>query len=423
MTTSPETATQTPDRTVDSSVAVAQTSQSADVDSRLDKIVADITERQHALEGLIEARYKARLDAMEMDRATFDRAMVAAKWLGGVATIVMVGFGFFAGRSISDVHQTARETAVNTIQTAIREQNALGKNLAELFKLTSDAQKRLNGLEEELSGYSALRDVAATASGFDPLVGYYSIEREIEQRREKTIALANGSEAIPVSETTWDTDFRQRAAVVFDKLLADVTESEKAGKLKLSTIDLYNAAASASGASLDFVAIELMEIAARQDRNNSADLGARLVRQRLSMSRIDQDEAKQAISPILAASTWHNLHFVLSEAFNIGLTVGPGDMAHIIEASLPQGMGDASISLLIRSRLLLLGGTTGDWEEALVLFKGALEAFQKESPTAQWHRNSRDEILRVLQVRPDLMSTHREPLASIFGSSSPVATD
>lgn len=375
--------------------------------------------RMAEFEKALEIKYGARLDAMAMDRTTFETAVTAAQWLGGIVTLLVLGFAVFAGKSLHDVQKAARETAINAVDTVIREQNAEHKNLLEVFKLADRSLTNLREMERQLAGYADLLTVAKTASGFDPLQGYHAIRHEFDGRRRNSIKLFQGDTSIDLADTTSDPAFRQRAAIVFDGMLKEVAATKGTGLSKLSTVDLFNAAADASQGDLDFVALQLMEAAVELDKSVAPDLRARLIRQRLSMSRITRSEAKDEMGKVLHTAEGFNLHLVVSEAFNVGMqTADPAGMATRIATDLPEHLRDVSYSRFARARLLLMSDNAADWERAIATSRQGLVALLSESRTARWYSHSLGDLAKLLHDRPDLLELENERLEALFGKTS-----
>lgn len=186
---------------------------------------------------------------------------------------------------------------------------------------------------------------------------------------------------------------------MFERLLKVVRDDLKNGKPKVEIVTLFNAAANASKMDMDFVSLELMEAAVNQDKSKSPENIARLIRQRLTMSRISSEDALSEIQKVLAQTGGFNMDQVLAEAFNIGVrTAQPTRVARVIQDRLPSRLASSSYAKLIRARLMLMGSTTEDWTSGEMLLKEGLAAFQGEPNSVRWKGDSMKEILRIQKL-------------------------
>lgn len=268
--------------------------------------------------------------------------------------------------------------------------------------------------KEQLRGYAILTDVANSARGFDPLVEYYELDNEISFRVNKLKELLNGGD-IDIKETSKCAEFRQRAAIVFERLLEVVQNSDKTGIHKVEVNTLFNASANASLIDLDFVALALMEVSGRLSKGGRPEISSRLVRQKLMMSSITNEEAIREISEVIKMTNGFDLHLVVSEAFNIGMMISdPRRMSNLIDSAISPNLKNISYTRIARSRLLSMGSNSADWDEADKLYFAACTALKDEQPSARWFRHSSDDIARVASERPELVHDTRFPLSSFI---------
>ncbi len=360
---------------------------------------------------LLRAKYEARLDALELSNQSLDRVVQVGGWIGFTIAAVAVIGSFYFGKSISDIRDQAEKTAKNSIQDAIRGTNEKNGDLQNVLEDVKNTSQRLKDIESELSGYVTLRDVAQSASGFDPLVEYYEIYPEIDRRAEATTRMRTGDQSIDPKDTSYDRDFRQRIALVFDRLLTRLRENEKSGTQKLTSSDYFNLSANASKLGMDFVSLEFMEAAERIAKGSDPEVTSRLVRLRLSMTVITDEEAKELLRKALRDTSADVLHLVVSEAFNIGVsTSDPIGVAEVIMNELPEDLRASSICLLNASRLSLFGSTQEHWSRARELYVSGIDAFAKEAPTARWFKDSAAEIAKIVEADLSLMELGDPPI-------------
>lgn len=372
-----------------------------------------------ALSEKYEAQWRARADQLETERKALDTLIFAAKLVGFVVVSIALGLTFFVGKSLSDLHSEARETALSAFDSALREKSKVSESLEKTAQNLQSSNRSLKEIEEELKGYASLRDVAEIAQGFDPLANYYNIRQEIQERVLKTKKMLQGDDSINQENTTYSLEFRQRAAVVFEGLLSAVRDDTASEKNRLSGNDLFNAAANAAEADLDFVALELMEIAAKIDNGIRPEIEARLIRQRLAGGRINPAEAREAIGTVLEKVTGFDLHLVVSEAFNIGLhTADPAGIAYLIDSRLRPELKAASYPKLNGARLLFMSIDKEDQKNGKEWYCDGLEALLREVPTLRWYSDSMDELAWIFETRPDLFdSCNHISLDDVFGKS------
>lgn len=348
----------------------------------------------------LAARYEARLDAMEMANRTFDRAVQVGSWLGLFMTGAAIVFAFLFGRSLSEVHRTAEDNVklaiAKEIQRTTEEADSLKSAIADVQQIFD----QLASIKERLSGYTDLAEVVETASDFDPLVYYYELDREIDLRFAKSIQLQNGADGIRIADTIQAPEFRQRAALIFEKIIRYTQNLAPGAQIKIEPNKLYNIAASASKADFDFVALELMEQAERLSQGAAPEISSRLVRQRVTMFRISSEEAQERIAQIIGRTTGFDLHLVLSEAHNIGIrTAQPSRVADLILNSVAPEFAEISYLHLTVSGLKRLGSAPEDWAASETHFARAVTAFANESNSARWFTQSAADIAKAVVRR------------------------
>lgn len=392
-----------------SATAIAEESTPLDNQSMgIENITAPVAQAKTPEDMLrnLAAKYEGRLQAMENQQKHFDNFLTLIAGFGGAVGVILLAGGvvlvFFTGKTFADVNKRAEKAAKDAIDESIRGANEEGKNLSDVIKQVEKAREKLGTIEKELVGYTALRDTAKAASEFDPLIEYYAIRNEIVNRRGKSEQMSqqeDRSETITVDlkDTIYDPEFRQRAAVVFERLLRALRADQEQEKVRLSADDLYNIAANASMVSMNFVSLELMELA-DQISGHAPKMASRLIDRQLQLGKITQKQAKQNIAKVLQHTPIFDTHLVVSEASNIGVhSSDMAGMADVIKQNLPEQQRTLSYVLLNSARLKLNGCTPKDWQDAENTFKTGIAAMQKESPSARWYQNSIDEIRKIVQ--------------------------
>jgi hypothetical protein len=235
--------------------------------------------------------------------------------------------------------------------------------------------------------------------------------------------MRSGDTSVQISETTLDVEFRQRAAVVFERLLEAVRLGKQEGQTpKVGSVTLFNAAANASNADLDFVSLQLMQAAFEMTSGRAPEIASRYIRQQLTMSLISPDEAKERIASVLANTSGYDLHLVVSEAFNIGVHISdPAGMATLIIDGLPENLRGISYVLVNNARLNLLGSTPEHWVAAEQLYSNGIRAFAKESPTTRWYESSKNELAGILKQRPDFACCAQSALSDVLEKAPTLA--
>lgn len=374
---------------------------------------------------IIDARYTARLNAMEMERTSFDNLILSAKWLGGLASILLLGFAFIAGRSLREIRETSKNEAKSLFENEMRRAATETGSLRASFKEVSAVEEELKRLKEELSGYTDLTTVVRSATGFDPLVQYQSLNKEIDRRRKATIRLMQDDDSIEIKDTIAHVDFRQRAAVVFEALIATARDGHENGGLTIDANTLFNASQNASAADMDFVALEFLEIASAVSGKARPEIEASLIRKRITMSRYHSNEksggderAWSEIENVLSQVSGFDLHLVTSEAFNVGIQLAdPVRMARTIQSSLPEQLREVSYSRMIQARLMLIGGESEvDWTAGRELFRDSLVALEKEFPSVRWYKHTAEDVPKVLSDDPNILDDQADiSLSDVFG--------
>lgn len=363
------------------------------------------------LEQRISDKYQDRLDAIAIEKRSFEWSIQILTAFGGIIALAGAIGAYRFGKSFKELRDIVREDASATFRREFFGNKDQLEDVAKLKNEYESARITLESITQDLKGYSALAEAARRASRFDPLVEYFTLDREIDVRSEKTMAMRDGDTSISISETTHDVEFRQQAAVVFERLLEAVRLGKQEGQTpKVGSVTLFNAAANASKAGLDFVSLQLMQAAFEMTSGRAPEIASRYIRQQLSMSVISPVEAKERIASVLANTSGFDLHLVVSEAFNIGLRISdPTGMATLIIDSLPENLRGISYVLLNNARLYLLGSTPEHWVAAEQLFINGIRAFAEESPTTRWYESSQTEIKRILKERPDLAAALSPP--------------
>lgn len=368
-------------------------------------------------EELIKAKYESKIESLDTNSKNIETMIEYAKLFAVIISVFALLLGAFFGKNMKDVQSTARNAAQDAFRSAIRDKTKDGKDLEELIKSAKQISEELVRIREGMTGYDALIKVANSASGFDPMTEYYSIDQEIEAREDETKKLLRGDNSVDIKSTTRDTAFRQKAAVVFEQLLKAVADDMKSGKYRFRSDTLYNAAANASKINLDFVSLELMEAAVKSDKKKAPEIETRLIRQRISMQKITPDEGLAALKSVIGRTNGFDLHLVCAEAFNSALHLAiPVEMAHLVRNSLKPELKDVSYALLNGARLLFMGDRKADWDLALEWYRKGLMSLASESPTARWYEHSWSEVGSLLLERPDLIDLYFDELIAAIGS-------
>jgi hypothetical protein len=346
----------------------------------------------------IEQLYRSKIEAIELHSKTINQILEWMKIGGGALTIGIAILGWWFGNSYSTATENAQKAASSAFEREFFKNTENAKDFTALKTKYDTAIQSLKKIETDLKGYSELRNIIGNVENFDPLELYASLDKEIDQRYERSKLYSDPEAQVKINETVFDPAFRQRASYVFDRLLKAVKEDTKNGRPKVEIITLFNAAANASKMDMDFVSLELMEAAARQDKSNSPENSARLIRQRLTMSRISSEEGIQAIQLAIMQTNGFNMDQVLAEAFNIGIkTAQPARVAKIINEKLQKNLQSTSYAKLISARLYLMGSTESDWKEGERLFHQGVELMQREPNTVRWKGDSLIEIKRLMK--------------------------
>lgn len=344
----------------------------------------------------LAAKYEARLDALEISRSAIGGLITWITWGGGAFAVGLSCLAWWFGHSYSEATANAQKAASSAFEREFFRNAENAKDFNLLRKKYEQAITDLEKVEADLKGFVALRDLVGKVEEFDPLELYLALSAEIQQREAQTRNYSLNSKDNKISETIYDPAFRQRAAFVFQRLLKAVNKDTEKGKPRVDVVTLFNAAANASKIDMDFVALELMEVAVAQDKSKAPDNEARLIRQRLGMSRISKEEALKALEVVLTRTTGFDLSLVISEAFNIGIhTNKPIETAQLISKHLPSELQRTSYALLVRARLMLMGATQAEWDEGERLKKQGLSALKLEPTSTRWHEHSLGEIMEL----------------------------
>lgn len=344
----------------------------------------------------LEQAIATKLEAMEMSWNTLDKAVWVASLVGIVVIVIFGAVSLLGIKSVNDINERVRSAARVAVDESFREKSGIAGDLVSEAEKIKDISKQLVEIKAQLKSYADLADTADAALKFDPLIEYRILKPEIERRHEASRKLRRGDTSIKAEDTLADVDFSRRVAVVFSRILQAAKDDEAAKRQRLSTVDLFNLSASASEADLDFVSLELMEIAVRQDKSRQPEVEARLIRQRLAASRITREEAKAALEPVLRRVNGFDLHLVVSEAFNIALhSADPAGMSDLIQSSLDEKLRRISYVPLVRAELLFMSDVADDWKKADTLFAEGLEALERESVEARWFQSSARQVVKL----------------------------
>lgn len=161
-----------------------------------------------------------------------------------------------------------------------------------------------------------------------------------------------------------------------------------------------------------------MEAADELSDGNAPEITSRLIRQRLGLAKINNEEAKDATAKVLSKTTGFDLHLVVSEAFNIGIHASdPVGMADLIQNHLPNELSSVSYVFLNNARLKMMGNSMSDWDKGKQLYFDGLAAFTNEAKTARWYKHSAEEIGKFIEDQPDIRHAGEKPLMQILGKS------
>ena len=348
-----------------------------------------------ASDSLLEARYSARLEALEIRKETIEQLVNWIKYGGSTVAVGLALLGWWFGSSYSEATNNAQKAASSAFEREFFRNTENAKDFSDLKQKYEAAIASLTKIVSDLKGYVALREIVGKVENFDPLELYSALDQEIDLRERKTRQYTTSGDT-PITETTHDPAFRQKAAFIFQRLLNVVREDAKSGKPKIEVITLFNAAANAAKVDMDFVSLELMEAAVAQDKSKTPENEARLIRQRLTMSRISDEQSLAAMREVIRRTSGFNVHHVLSEAFNVGLrTANPAGMGRMIMDELPNDLKSTSYAQLIAARLLSMGNNAADWTPASTLKAKGVAALHSEPKTVRWHSSSLSEARRL----------------------------
>lgn len=394
---------------------VSDTNNAAEAESQLRATVDNqVAARLEAFEKKLEGFYLNRLEALDIQRTanedvikgnerTISYIFYAVVAAGALVVAAGALVGFFGWRTVTGIQRTVKNRTEELIKGAIKSSNKDGEELSGLLEKVKKTSERLEKIEEELSGYTALRDVAKVASGFDPLATYKEMDLEIDKRAAKA-----REDGIDVSETVNSTEFRQRAAVVFQKLLKAAQDDwQKNPRLmRLDYITLFNAAKNASKIDMDFVALEFMELASEVSRGSKPEVEAALIRQKLTMSRYNNlDDVWTDLGSALEKTSGFDLHLVASEVFNVGIhTSDVVRAADLLSQKTRDTLKNASYTKIIEARLMFYGGETPkDWARGEAAFCAALTAFAQEPSSVRWYQHTARDIEKVVSENPGIV--------------------
>lgn len=340
--------------------------------------------------------------AVNSDRKSLDDLIKSAKWFGVIASVMVVGMGFFIGQSMNDVHNTAKQAAIKAFEDAVKSKTHEGANVSKIIEQAQNASLKINEIKESINKLESKLGLLNSNPIADPLINYYAIDKDIEIRLQKNKSLNEISNYDEIKDTVYDQEFRIKAAYIFNNLLTAAREGQKNNTPKIDATILYNAAANASLIDMDYISLELIEIA--HNISKSPEIESRLIRMQLLFSRISPEEAIESLKAVLRRTPGFDIHHVLSEAFNIGLrTSNPVLVVAAIEESLDKSQLNISYVHLTIARLLLMGNTKADWDKAPEAFRKGLLALSNEPPSARWVDRSRDIVKKVLRENPNFI--------------------
>lgn len=301
----------------------------------------------------------------------------------------------------TEINDTLNQRIESFLDQLVRGANKDGNDLEELKNIASSTVDELDEITSDMKGFRALLDVGETAVQFDPLIGYFSVDREIDKRETLTKQMLRGDDSIDVADTIRDESFRQKVAVIFKRLLEEIERDEEAGDHRFDSSTCYNIAANASKMEMDFVALKFMKHASKRSKQSNPEIEARLIRQRFSMHEITADEAISALSKPLADVSAQDIHLVVAEAFNIGLRSGnPVGVAEVTIRDTKEELSDVSYISLNAGRMYLFGGTSKDWARGRELIEKGINSLEKEPASVRWYTHSWQELAQVLLSDP-----------------------
>ena len=346
----------------------------------------------------LEKAYAEKLEALTLNWKTLENAIWISGWVGIVVIGLAAIFAVMGYKSLKEVSTDAKNAATAEVDKSFRDKSGIVGDLIEEAKKANVVVSQLEEIKSQLSKYVLLNETIHSATSFDPMIDYRPLRYEIEHRRAKLIEMITINPNTSPEETTLNPEFAARAAAIFERLLKAAKEDASKGTQRLSTVDLFNIAASASEADLDFASIEFMEIAAKQDKSLAPEIEARLIRQRLAASRIDRAEAKIAIGKVLTRVNGFDLNLVVSETFNIGLhSANPVSIATTIDKNLPEQLNTISYPLFVRAQLLFMGDKIDDWKQADALALAGIAALRSEAVEARWYDSSLKELRKLIR--------------------------
>lgn len=398
------------------STAFAQTTGSEDATEALQIEIESLTAELARVEERIADKYTDRLEALESERRAFDDLTTAAWWLGGILVAGLAGFGIFFGKSASDIRKDLTEQVEAKLNALVALETEQGTDLGKLVEKAKDANTALSRMESDLSQYALLKTVIERSESFDPMIAYYSVDREIDKREARTKELLQGKEGIDISETTRDPDFRRKVGLIFEELLAAIEKDNESGFNRFTSVFCFNAAANASKMNLDFVSLKLMEHSVSISSKFEPESQSRLIRQKLASSTYSPEEALAEIRTVLKKTNGFDVHHVAAEAFNIGLRLSrPVELADLCIEALPEPLTRVSYVQLNCGRLYRMGDSSTEWDKGAKLLKAGLATLRSEAPTARWYEYSFQELAAIMLNEHDFVENHRTELEAIFG--------
>jgi len=398
------------------STAFAQTTGNEDATEALQIEIELLTAELARVEERIADQYSDRLEALEIERRAFDNLTAGAWAVGALLIAGLAGFGIFFGKSASDIRKDLTEQVEAKLNALVALETEQGTDLGKLVEKAKDANEALSRMESDLSQYALLKTVIERSESFDPMIAYYSVDREIDKREAKTKEMLQGNNEINISETTRDPDFRRKVGLIFEELLAAIEKDNESGFNRFTSVFCFNAAANASKMQLDFVSLKLMEHSVSISSKFEPESQSRLIRQKLASSTYSPDEALAEIRTVLEKTNGFDLHHVAAEAFNIGLRLSrPVELADLCLEALPEHLRSVSYVQLNCGRLYRMGDAPTEWDKGANLIKDGLESLKSEAPTARWYEYSFQELAAIMRVEHDFVDNHRTELEAIFG--------
>lgn len=363
-----------------------------------------LSEVEQRLSQRLDRDVSLQLERLNSERQSFESLKRAAFWSGSIVFGIISLIGWLGYQNYNQLIEQLKNQTDSVIANRISSGTSNAKELEELSVVYKDSIGKISQISEQIEKYEKGFSDIRLSDDFDPLLEYYSLSNEIDTMIDLSKSFFSGSSDVSVEQTYYDPAFRRKASIIFKKIEESVVEDNVSGNIRIGNVNLFNAAADASRMDLDFVALGLMEQANKIDKNSSEDLEARLIRQKLALSRIDSDEALDKLGVLLQRVRGFNLHLVLSESLNIGVHTGyPVKVADLLEKIFSKRSLVSSDVYITIARLYSMGELRNHWNKSDDYFLKGISLLFEEPKSVRWHEHSVDGILFMINENSKLL--------------------